>query len=143
MSLKREIIDTYYLYEDFFQKKTGRAIDSFEMSEIRDYFLKLLNSKNKHFENITHAEDTFLYLYTNRFIYYSIPLPTTLPHFSPLLHRILKRTLTLLIYHHGLRACVCVSLSPDFPEYSFDTISSQPSNPPIELLQSLREPPMS
>ena len=66
MSLKREIIDTYYLYEDFFQKKTGRAIDSFEMSEIRDYFLKLLNSKNKHFENITHAEDTFLYLYHYR-----------------------------------------------------------------------------
>ena len=52
--------------EDFFQKKTGRAIDSFEMSEIRDYFLKLLNSKNKHFENITHAEDTFLYLYHYR-----------------------------------------------------------------------------
>ena len=66
MSLKREIIYTYYLYEDFFQKKTGRAIDSFEMSEIRDYFLKLLNSKNKHFENITHAEDTFLYLYHYR-----------------------------------------------------------------------------
>ena len=66
MSLKREIIDTYYLYEDFFQKKTGRAIDSFEMSEIRDYFLKLLNSKNKHFEDITHAEDTFLYLYHYR-----------------------------------------------------------------------------
>ena len=66
MSLKKEIIDTYYLYEDFFQKKTGRAIDSFEMSEIRDYFLKLLNSKNKHFENITHAEDTFLYLYHYR-----------------------------------------------------------------------------
>ena len=66
MSLKREIIDTYYLYEDFLQKKTGRAIDSFEMSEIRDYFLKLLNSKNKHFENITHAEDTFLYLYHYR-----------------------------------------------------------------------------
>ena len=36
------------------------------MSEIRDYFLKLLNSKNKHFENITHAEDTFLYLYHYR-----------------------------------------------------------------------------
>lgn len=66
MSLKKEIIDTYHLYEDFFQKKTGRAIDSFEMSEIRDYFLKLLNSKNKHFENITHAEDTFLYLYHYR-----------------------------------------------------------------------------
>ena len=66
MSLKKDIIDTYYLYEDFFQKKTGRAIDSFEMSEIRDYFLKLLNSKNKHFENITHAEDTFLYLYHYR-----------------------------------------------------------------------------
>ena len=66
MSLKKDIIDTYYLYEDFFQKKTGRAIDSFEMSEIRDYFLKLLSSKNKHFENITHAEDTFLYLYHYR-----------------------------------------------------------------------------
>jgi len=32
---------------------------------------------------------------------------------------------------------VCVSQSPDFPGYTFDTISSQPSNPPIELIQAL------
>ena len=66
MSLEQEINDNYFFYDDFFKEKTGRAIDDLEMSEIRDYFIKILDSNESHFHNTTQAEDVFLYLYHYR-----------------------------------------------------------------------------
>lgn len=66
MSLKQEINGNYFFYDDFFRKKTGRAIDDLEMSEIRDYFIKILDSNESHFGNTTQAEEAFLYLYHYR-----------------------------------------------------------------------------
>ena len=62
-SIKDEIKKTYEKFNTIFLKETGRHLQEFEISEIRDQFKAWIKNNPQMFNDLYDAEDSFLYIY--------------------------------------------------------------------------------
>ena len=62
-SIKDEIKKTYEKFNTIFLKETGRHLQEFKISEIRDKFKAWIKNNPQMFNDLYDAEDSFLYIY--------------------------------------------------------------------------------
>ena len=62
-SIKDEIKKTYEKFNTIFLKETGRHLQEFKISEIRDQFKAWIKNNPQMFNDLYDAEDSFLYIY--------------------------------------------------------------------------------
>ena len=62
-SIKDEIRKTYEKFNTIFLKETGRHLQEFKISEIRDQFKAWIKNNPQMFNDLYDAEDSFLYIY--------------------------------------------------------------------------------
>ena len=62
-SIKDEIKKTYEKFNTIFLKETGRHLQEFKISEIRDQFKTWIKNNSQMFSDLYDAEDSFLYIY--------------------------------------------------------------------------------
>ena len=62
-SIKDEIKKTYEKFNTIFLKETGRHLQEFKISEIRDQFKAWIKNNSQMFSDLYDAEDSFLYIY--------------------------------------------------------------------------------
>ena len=62
-SIKDEIKKTYEKFNSIFIKETGRHLQEFKISEIRDQFKAWIKNNPQMFNDLYDAEDSFLYIY--------------------------------------------------------------------------------
>ena len=62
-SIKDEIKKTYEKFNTIFLKETGRHLQEFKISEIRDQFKAWIKNNPQIFNDLYDAEDSFLYIY--------------------------------------------------------------------------------
>lgn len=62
-SIKDEIKKTYEKFNTIFLKETGRHLQEFKISEIRDQFKAWIKNNPPMFNDLYDAEDSFLYIY--------------------------------------------------------------------------------
>ncbi|MAR58256.1 MAG: hypothetical protein CMP44_04590 [Rickettsiales bacterium] len=62
-SIKDEIKKTYEKFNTIFLKETGRHLQEFKISEIRDQFKAWIKNNSQMFSDLYEAEDSFLYIY--------------------------------------------------------------------------------
>ena len=62
-SIKDEIKKTYEKFNTIFLKETGRHLQEFRISEIRDQFKAWIKNNPQMFNDLYDAEDSFLYIY--------------------------------------------------------------------------------
>ena len=62
-SVKDEIKKTYEKFNTIFLKETGRHLQEFKISEIRDQFKAWIKNNPQMFNDLYDAEDSFLYIY--------------------------------------------------------------------------------
>ena len=62
-SIKDEIKKTYEKFNTIFLKETGRHLEEFKISEIRDQFKAWIKNNPQMFNDLYDAEDSFLYIY--------------------------------------------------------------------------------
>ena len=62
-SIKDEIKKTYEKFNTIFLKETGRHLQEFKISEIRDQFKTWIKNNPQMFNDLYDAEDSFLYIY--------------------------------------------------------------------------------
>ncbi|MAR57446.1 MAG: hypothetical protein CMP44_00310 [Rickettsiales bacterium] len=62
-SIKDEIKKTYEKFNTIFLKETGRHLQEFKISEIRDQFKAWIKINPQMFNDLYDAEDSFLYIY--------------------------------------------------------------------------------
>ena len=62
-SIKDEIKKTYEKFNTIFLKETGRHLQEFKISEIRDQFKAWIKNNPQMFNDLYEAEDSFLYIY--------------------------------------------------------------------------------
>ena len=62
-SIKDEIKKTYKKFNTIFLKETGRHLQEFKISEIRDQFKAWIKNNPQMFNDLYDAEDSFLYIY--------------------------------------------------------------------------------
>ena len=62
-SIKDEIKKTYEKFNTIFLKETGRHLQEFKISEIRDQFKAWIKNNPQMFNGLYDAEDSFLYIY--------------------------------------------------------------------------------
>ena len=62
-SIKDEIKKTYEKFSTIFLKETGRHLQEFKISEIRDQFKAWIKINPQMFNDLYDAEDSFLYIY--------------------------------------------------------------------------------
>ena len=62
-SVKDEIKKTYEKFNTIFLKETGRHLQEFKISEIRDKFKAWIKNNPQMFNDLYDAEDSFLYIY--------------------------------------------------------------------------------
>ena len=62
-SIKDEIRKTYEKFNSIFLKETGRHLQEFKISEIRDQFKAWIKNNPQMFNDLYDAEDSFLYIY--------------------------------------------------------------------------------
>ena len=62
-SIKDEIKKTYEKFNTIFLKETGRHLQEFKISEIRDQFKAWIKNNSQMFNDLYDAEDSFLYIY--------------------------------------------------------------------------------
>ena len=65
-SIKDEIKKTYEKFNTIFLKETGRHLQEFKISEIRDQFKAWIKNNPQMFNDLYDAEDSFLYIYLFR-----------------------------------------------------------------------------
>jgi hypothetical protein len=65
-SIKDEIKKTYEKFNTIFLKETGRHLQEFKISEIRDQFKAWIKNNPQMFNDLYDAEDSFLYIYNFR-----------------------------------------------------------------------------
>ena len=61
--IKDEIKKTYEKFNTIFLKETGRHLQEFKISEIRDQFKAWIKNNPQMFNDLYDAEDSFLYIY--------------------------------------------------------------------------------
>ena len=61
--IKDEIKKTYEKFNTIFLKQTGRHLQEFKISEIRDQFKAWIKNNPQMFNDLYDAEDSFLYIY--------------------------------------------------------------------------------
>ena len=61
--IKDEIKKTYEKFNTIFLKKTGRHLQEFKISDIRDQFKAWIKNNPQMFNDLYDAEDSFLYIY--------------------------------------------------------------------------------
>ena len=61
--IKDEIKKTYEKFNTIFLKETGRHLQEFKISDIRDQFKAWIKSNPQMFNDLYDAEDSFLYIY--------------------------------------------------------------------------------
>ncbi len=62
-SIKDQIKKTYEKFNTIFLKQTGRHLQEFKISEIRDQFKAWIKNNPQMFNDLYDAEDSFLYIY--------------------------------------------------------------------------------
>lgn len=62
-SIKDEIKKTYEKFNTIFLKETGRHLQEFKISDIRDQFKAWIKNNPQMFNDLYDAEDSFLYIY--------------------------------------------------------------------------------
>ena len=62
-SIKDEIKKTYEKFNTIFLRETGRHLQEFKISEIRDQFKAWIKNNSQMFSDLYDAEDSFLYIY--------------------------------------------------------------------------------
>ena len=62
-SIKDEIKKTYEKFNTIFLKETGRHLQEFKISEIRDQFKAWIKNNPQMFNDLYDAEDSFLYIH--------------------------------------------------------------------------------
>ena len=62
-SIRDEIRKTYEKFNTIFLKETGRHLQEFKISEIRDQFKAWIKNNPQMFNDLYDAEDSFLYIY--------------------------------------------------------------------------------
>ena len=62
-SIKDKIKKTYEKFNTIFLKETGRHLQEFKISEIRDQFKAWIKNNPQMFNDLYDAEDSFLYIY--------------------------------------------------------------------------------
>ena len=62
-SIKDEIKKTYEKFNTIFLNETGRHLQEFKISEIRDQFKAWIKNNSQMFSDLYDAEDSFLYIY--------------------------------------------------------------------------------
>lgn len=62
-SIKDEIKKTYEKFNTIFLRETGRHLQEFKISEIRDQFKAWIKNNSQMFSDLYEAEDSFLYIY--------------------------------------------------------------------------------
>ena len=62
-SIKDEIRKTYEKFNSIFLKETGRHLQEFKISDIRDQFKAWIKNNPQMFNDLYDAEDSFLYIY--------------------------------------------------------------------------------
>ena len=62
-SIKDEIKKTYEKFNTIFLKETGKHLQEFKISEIRDQFKAWIKNNSQMFSDLYDAEDSFLYIY--------------------------------------------------------------------------------
>ena len=62
-SIKDEIKKTYEKFNTIFLRETGRHLQKFKISEIRDQFKAWIKNNPQMFNDLYDAEDSFLYIY--------------------------------------------------------------------------------
>ena len=62
-SIKDQIKKTYEKFNTIFLKETGRHLQEFKISEIRDQFKAWIKNNPQMFNDLYDAEDSFLYIY--------------------------------------------------------------------------------
>jgi len=62
-SIKDEIKKTYEKFNTIFLKETGKNLQEFKISEIRDQFKAWIKNNPQMFNDLYDAEDSFLYIY--------------------------------------------------------------------------------
>ena len=62
-SIKDEIKKTYEKFNTIFLKETGRHLQEFKISDIRDQFNAWIKNNPQMFNDLYDAEDSFLYIY--------------------------------------------------------------------------------
>ena len=62
-SIKDEIKKTYEKFNTIFLRETGRHLQEFKISEIRDQFKAWIKNNPQMFNDLYDAEDSFLYIY--------------------------------------------------------------------------------
>ena len=61
--IKDEIKKTYEKFNTIFLKETGRHLQEFKISELRDQFKTWIKNNSQMFSDLYDAEDSFLYIY--------------------------------------------------------------------------------
>ena len=61
--IKDEIKKTYEKFNTIFLKETGRHLQEFKISDIRDQFKAWIKNNPQMFNDLYDAEDSFLYIY--------------------------------------------------------------------------------
>ena len=62
-SIKDQIKKTYEKFNTIFLKETGRHLQEFKISDIRDQFKAWIKNNPQMFNDLYDAEDSFLYIY--------------------------------------------------------------------------------
>jgi len=63
MSIKEDVERTYKKFDKIFNSKLGKSLKDFQMSQVRDQFKQWIYDEDPLFQNSSHAEDAFLYIY--------------------------------------------------------------------------------
>ena len=63
MSIKEDIEKTYRKFDKIFSSQLGKPLKDLQMSQVRDQFKQWIYDEDPLFQDASHAEDSFLYIY--------------------------------------------------------------------------------